>query len=186
MKLLPVILLAFSLGLFPAAAGDPSAEALPDETGRQKFRERSRILVDLDGDGTTDTLLSNPASAGNSGVDWSVYLHRQGDFRRIGNLWAHPQAISFERIPGESHTGILARVWVYVRGGAGEGSFGYCLVKEDSVEELKAIRIYPGGGKESIGEKLYAAAFRESPVPFQVEQSRTTEAGEVSWHAVPE
>lgn len=186
MKLLTLVLLASLPGLFTAAAADPSTQPVPDETGRQKFRERTRILVDLDGDGSEDVLLSNPASAGNSGVDWSVYLRRKGDFRRIGNLWAHPKAISFERVPGESHKGILARVWVYVRSGAGEGSFGYCLVKEDSVEELQAIGIYPGAGKDSIGEKLYAATFGQSPVLFQVEQSRTTETGEVSWHAVPE
>lgn len=186
MKPIHLILLASAIGSQPLRGEDPSTEALPDETGRRRFLERSRILVDLDGDGAKDMLLSNPNTAGSSGVDWSVFLKREGEFRSIGHLWAHPKAISFERIPGESHKGILARVWVYLRAGAGAGAFGYLPVNEGSVGKMEDIRIYPGPGNGGIGEKLYAAAFGESPVPFKVEHSKTTEDGTVSWHAAPE
>ncbi len=187
MKRAPLILLLSAAALLPGLGADPSTEALPDETGRQKYRERSRILVDLDGDGKKDMLLSNPDTAGNSGVDWSVYRRRQDGFHRIGNVWAHPDAISFERIPGESHKGVLARIWVYIRGGAGKGSFGYQPVTETSVGDIEAIGIYPAPGNGGIGEKLYAATFRgDSPVPFELQHSKTTDDGAVSWHAVQE
>lgn len=170
-----------SLALMSASSfgADPSSQPLSDAAGGKKYIERARIVVDLDGDGEKDMLLSNPRTAGNSGLSWDVYLHRDGDYRQIGELWAHPKAISFEKVPGESHEGVLARVWVYHHGGAGAGSFGFYRVKKDSVDKLSALNIYPDN--EGIGEKLYKATFDESPIPFEIEQSSTTGDGKVTW-----
>ena len=176
MKLILCLLAACSL---PALAADPSATPVNDITGQQKYSERWRILVDLDQDGKGDMLLGHPQTAGNSGMSWDVYLNRNNDFRRIGDLWAHRKAISFEKVPGETHEGILARVWVYVRGGAGTGSFGYYPIKENSVEKLAAIGIYPD--QEGIGERLYKTTFEKSPIPFKGEYSTTAEDGTVTW-----
>jgi hypothetical protein len=178
MKPIFFVLAACSL---PAIAADPSATPADDITGQHKYAERWRILVDLDQDGKDDMLLGNPQTAGNSGMAWDVYLHRNNDFRRIGDLWAHPKAISFEKVPGESHEGVLARVWVYVRGGAGTGRFGYHRLKEDAVEKLAAIGIYPDQG--GIGESIYKTTFEKSPISCKKEYSKTAEDGTVTWIA---
>jgi len=175
------VLWVSALGLLPIFAADPSMQPLSDITGRQKHRERSRILVDLDGDGIRDMLLSNPLTAGNSGLDWDVYLQREGDYHRIGNLWAHSKAVSFERPAGDVHAGVIARVWVYIRGGVGKGAFGYYHVKESSIEELKSLEIAPDPDNGGIGANIYAATFRKSPIPFELETSTTADDGKVSW-----
>lgn len=177
------VLWVSALGLFPIFAIDPSTQPLSDITGQQKYRERSRILVDLNGDGAKDLLLSNPLTAGNSGVDWEVYLQREGDYHKIGNLWAHSKAVSFERPAGDVHAGVIARAWVYIRGGAGKGAFGYYLLKESSIDELKSLEIAPDLDNGGIGANIYTATFEKSPIPFELETSTTTEDGKVSWAA---
>lgn len=185
MKMKMIIALVF-IGFFPVLADDPSLKAQPDPTGNAKYAERSRIMVDLDGDGTNDMLLSgNPEEFGKMGGPWAVYLNRGGDYKRIGELWAHPQAISFEpdqaRISSDPKTHRFARVWSYLRASGSAGTFGYYRIGKDSVDKMTSIEIYPGDGGTDIGRTMYEAAFKKSPIPFKIQGSTTAEDGTVSW-----
>ncbi|MFC7339481.1 hypothetical protein ACFQY0_19975 [Haloferula chungangensis] len=175
------------IGSLPALAGDPSLKAQPDPTGKAKYVERSRIIVDLDGDGTNDMLLSgSPEEFGTMGGPWSVHLNQDGDFKRIGEVWAHPLAISFEpdqaRIHTDPKTQRFARVWVYLKASGSAGSFGYFRVGKNCVDEMASIEIYPGDGGTDIGRTVYESAFNKSPIPFKIQRSTTTEDGIVSWN----
>jgi hypothetical protein len=54
-------------------------------------------------------------------------------------------------------------------------------VGDSVVDELQGVEIYPGDGGTSLGNALYGAAFRESPIPFRVERSLTSVTGNVTW-----
>lgn len=175
------------IGSFTALAGDPSLKAQPDPTGKAKYAERYRIIVDLDGDGANDMLLSgSPDEFGTMGGPWGVHLNRDGDYKRIGEVWAHLMAISFEpdqaRIHTDPKTHRFARVWVYLKAGGSAGSFGYFRVGKDSVDEMASIEIYPGDGGTDIGRAVYEAAFKKSPIPFKIQGSTTAEDGTVTWN----
>ncbi|MGD9419110.1 MAG: hypothetical protein Q7R22_009215 [Verrucomicrobiota bacterium JB025] len=184
MKTIATLLL---IGSLPSLADDPSLKAQPDPTGKAKYAERSRIIVDLDGDGMNDMLLSgSPDEFGTMGGPWAVHLNRDGDYKRIGEVWAHPLAISFEPDQARIHTDPkshrFARVWVYLKSSGSAGSFGYFRVGKDSVDEMSSIEIYPGDGGTDIGRAVYEAAFKKSPIPFKIQGSTTAEDGTVSWN----
>jgi hypothetical protein len=150
------------------------------------YSERSRMIVDLDGDGLSDMLLSGgPAEFGTMGGPWTVLLRREEGFVKAGEVFAHPAAISFEedqsRISDELNKRRFARIWIYLKSSGRAGSFGYHRVGESIVDELQKVEIYPGDGGTTLGNAIYEAAFRESPIPFQIERSRTSEEGEVTW-----
>ena len=175
------------IGSIPMLAADPSLKAKPDPTGKVKYVERSRIIVDLDGDGTNDMLLSgSPEEFGTMGGPWAVYLNRDGDYKRIGEVWAHPRAIVFEpdqaRILNEPKSHRFVRVWVYLKTSGSAGSFGYFRVGKDSVDEMTSIEIYPCDGGTGIGRAVYEAAFKKSPIPFKIQGSTTAEDGTVTWN----
>ena len=119
------------------------------------------------------------------GGPWTVLLRRENGLKRVGEIFAHPAAISFEpdqnRISGDSETLRYARIWVYLKSSGRAGSFGHFRVGEVAVDELQKVEIYPGDGGTTLGNAIYEAAFRESPIPFRVEQSETTATGHVSW-----
>jgi hypothetical protein len=184
MKLLPFLLLS----LLPALAADPSMIAHPNsiEGTGQTYSERLRILTDLDGDGVEDLLLSgDSASSGKMGRVWSVYLKRKGEYAQVGEIWAHPKAIAIEqdqdRIRSDPKARRHARIWVYLRGSGRNGSFGYYRVGDQGVDELKSVEIYPGDGGTELGNAIYEATFKRSPVPFKIQHSTTSATGEVSW-----
>jgi len=171
-----------------AMAGDPSHKAFEDPTERAKYAERYRILVDLDGDGVNDMLLSgSPDEFGTMGGPWTVYLNREGDFVEVGEVWAHTMAIAFEpdqaRISNDPKTRRHARIWVYLKSSGSNGSLGYYGVGEDSVDKATGVTIYPGDGGTELGRRLYEATFKQSPIPFTMERSTTTETGKVTWNA---
>jgi hypothetical protein len=171
-----------------AMAGDPSLEAFKDPTERAKYAERYRILVDLDGDGLNDMLLSgSPDEFGTMGGPWTVYLNRKSDFVEVGEVWAHTMAITFEpdqaRISSDPKTRRHARIWVYLKSSGSNGTLGYYTVGEDSVDKASGVTIYPGDGGTPLGRRLYEATFKQSPIPFTMETSTTTEAGKVTWAA---
>lgn len=183
MKTIVTLLL---IGSFPVLADDPSLKAQPDPTGKAKYAERSRIVVDLDGDGTNDMLLSgSPDEFGTMGGPWAVHLNRDRDYKRIGEVWAHPLAISFEPDQARSRTDPkthrFARIWVYLKASGSAGSFGYFRVGKDSVDEMTSIEIHPGDGGTDIGRAVYEAAFKKSPIPFKIQGSTTAEDGTVTW-----
>ncbi|RYD34990.1 MAG: hypothetical protein EOP87_08150 [Verrucomicrobiaceae bacterium] len=174
------------LGPLSALAADPSLEPLPDPDDETKYSERDRIIVDLDGDGAEDILLSGgPDEFGTMGGPWAVYLQRDGDYKQVGEIWAHPQAISFEpdpsRIRVDPKTSRFAKVWVYLKSGGSSGSLGYFRVGKESVDEMESIEINPGDGGTDIGRSTYQAAFTKSPIPFKIGRSTTTKEGIVTW-----
>ena len=175
------------IGSLSALAGDPSLKPQPDPTGKAKYAERYRIIVDLDGDGMDDMLLSGSLDEfGTMGGPWAVHLNQDGDYKRIGEVWAHPLAIAFEpdqsRIHTDPKTHRFARVWVYLKASGRAGSFGYFRVGKDSVDEMASIEIYPGDGGTDIGRAVYEAAFKKSPIPFKIQRSTTADDGAVTWN----
>lgn len=183
MKTIAIVILLTSVQVF---AADPSARPLSDSTGKRKYAERHRILVDLDGDGTKDLILSDgPETFGSMGGPWTIYLNRNGDFTKVGRITAHPMAISIEpdqaRIQHDWETLRFARIWVYLRAGGSAGSYGYYRVGKKSVDELKSIEIYPGDGGTTLGNAIYDATFKASPIKFVVESSSTGDDGAVRW-----
>jgi hypothetical protein len=185
MKTLACLLLSSTLLL---AKDDPSIVPLqnPFEGANSKYSERLRILTDLDGDGVEDMLLSGgPETSGTMGRTWTVYLNRSKDFRRIGEVSAHHMAIAIEpdqdRAQSDAKIRRFARIWVYLKSSGRNGSFGYFRVGDDSVDEIKAIEIYPGDGGTDLGRAIYDATFKHSPIPFKIQQSTTNDDGKVTW-----
>ncbi len=171
---------------FYAVAGDPSLVPHPDPTGKAKYAERSRIITDLDGDGVNDMLLSGSRDEfGTMGGPWRVHLNRNGDYVAIGEIWAHPMAIAIEpdqaRIHTDPKTRRVARIWVYLKASGSAGSFGYYRVGAESVDEMKALEIYPGDGGTVTGNAIYDATFKKSPIPFTIQRSTTGDDGKVTW-----
>jgi hypothetical protein len=169
-----------------ARAADPSAAPCPDPTGKAKYVERYRIVVDLDGDGMNDMLLSGkPDAYGKMGVLWTVFLDRAGNFTAVGTIVAHPAAIAFESDSAanlkEAPERRFVRIWVYHRAGGSSGGFGYYRVGADSVDEMRGIEIYPGDGGSDLGRAIYKATFERSPIPFILQQSSTGDDGVVTW-----
>jgi hypothetical protein len=165
---------------------DPSVQPQRGISGIGGYVERSRIIVDLDGDGMEDTLLSGgPEEFGTMGGPWSVLLRRENGFVRVGEVWAHPAAISFEedqsRISEDFTTRRYTRIWAYLKSSGRAGSLGYYRVGDSIVDELQGIEIYPGDGGTNLGNALFGEAFRESSIPFRRERSLTTVTGQVTW-----
>jgi hypothetical protein len=183
MKLIPHLLI---LATLHAAAADPSLEPLPDPTGQKKHVERFRILTDLDGDGVDDLLLSGgPETFGTMGGPWEVHLSRKGEYVRIGEITAHPLAIAFEPDQAKHQKDLklrrYARIWAYLKSSGSAGSYGYYRVGEDSVDEMLSIEIHPGDGGTALGNAIYDATFKNSPIPFTVQRSQTGDDGKVIW-----
>lgn len=184
MRLTTTLLL---LGTISLLAGDPSLTPYPDPIGKTKYSERYRLLVDLDGDGDEDMLLSgSPEEFGTMGGPWTVHLNGNGEFKAIGAVWAHPLAIAFEedqaRINNNQNIQRFARVWVYLKTSGSAGAFGYYRVGRDIVDGMASIEIYPGDGGTSLGNALYDATFKQSPIPFKIQHSTTTEDGKITWN----
>lgn len=174
------------LSTISALADDPSLKPHPDPTGKVKYSERYQILVDLDGDGADDILLSGgPEEFGTMGGPWSVHLNREGDFAAIGEVWAHPKAIAIEADQARIHTDPkshrFAHIWVYLKASSSAGSFGNYRIARDSVDKMQSIEIYPGDGGTELGRAIYDATFKQSPVPFKIQRSTTGDDGKVTW-----
>lgn len=165
---------------------DPTLKPKMSLSDDGTYVERSRMIIDLDGDGVNDVLLSGgPEEFGAMGGPWTVLLRRENGFKKVGEIFAHPAAISFEqdqsRISGDSETLRYTRIWVYLKSSGRAGAFGYFRVGEVTVDELQKLEIYPGDGGTTLGNAIYQAAFRESPIPFRVERSKTSAAAKVTW-----
>lgn len=119
------------------------------------------------------------------GRAWTVYLNRNGGFSAVGDISAHPMAIGIEpdqnRIQSDVKIRRFARNWVYLKLSGRNGSFGYYRIGDESVDEIKAIEIYPGDSGTDLGRSIYEATFEKSPIPFKVQQSTTGEDGKVTW-----
>ena len=182
------------LAMLPAPllsqTADPSRVAARSEQEEGRFVERLRLLADLDGDGERDMLLSgSPGNFGNAGGPWTVYLRRGGEFKAAGELFAHPKAIAIEpdqdRFRREIGDKRYARVWAYLRGGAGAGQIGFFRIGEEKVDEYSHIEIHLGNEDKGIGKSIYDGVFgAPSPIAFTLEASTTSTDGKVSWAVV--
>ena len=180
------ILALLMIGSLYLAGADPSLKPYKDPAEKTKYAERYRILTDLDGDGVNDMLLSgSPVEFGTMGGPWMVYLNRKGDFAEVGEIWAHTMAIAFEpdqaRIQRDPKTRRFARIWVYLKSSGSAGALGYYRVGEDTIDKMGGIEIYPGDGGTDLGNSLYKATFKKSPIPFSIQHSKTAEDGKVTW-----
>lgn len=190
LRILPCFALVF-VGILPlpkkAFSSDPSKTAEEDPADSGRYAERWRVLADLDGDGDEDLLLSEPTTLfGKMGGGWTVYLHQKdATFTPIGQIDAHPKALAlepdFDRNQKDPDQRVHVRIWVYLRGGGGWGTFGYFRVSGRTVEPLRHLEIYPGDAGTGLGQALYDATFSESPIPFRLQYSRTSPEGEVLW-----
>ena len=186
MKSSALLLMSFLTVALPAAAADPSAAPLKDPSGEKKYVERWRVIADLDGDEKDDLILSDgPSAFGKAGGSWTVYLRRGEEFKKVGSIDAHPKAIAIEADHDRNQRDLkdrrFARIWVYLRGGAGEGKFGYYRINETKVDDLVKLDLYPDGDDE-LGQAIYKATFgSESPIPYSLEYSSTDELGKVTW-----
>lgn len=173
-------------GSIYAIASDPSSVPEGDITGQQSYVERWRVLADLDGDGVQDMMLSGCAATfGNAGGSWTVYLSRNGEFKRVGDLFAHPGAIAFEPDQGRYKDDVAerryARIWTFHHGSASSGMLGYFRVGEHAVDDFRGLEIYGGDGGTDLGNALYKATFKNSIIPFTLERSTTDADGNVVW-----
>lgn len=186
MKIIAALLV---LGSLSARGLDPSLKPQLDPTKKAKYAERQRILVDFDGDGVEDMLLSgSPADFGTMGAPWAVYLKRGEDYKSVGEIWAHPMAIAFEPAQTRFHTALkthrFSRVWTYLRSSGSADSFGYYCVGKKSVDKMASLEIYSGYGGTSVGNAIYEATFKKSPIPYRIQTSKTNEDGIVYWQEI--
>lgn len=98
------------------------------------------IRVDIDGDGITDRIVSEPVGEfGTMGGSWDVFLGlKEGGFRRVGEICAHPLALRIER------SGDSIRLWVYLKINGSKGSLGYYALKNGTIGPLQKIEFFPG------------------------------------------
>jgi hypothetical protein len=179
------ILLLFQQAIL---AADPSIEPAHDPRGERKYAERWRVVADLDGDGHPDMLISTVMSDfGQAGGRWDVYLWRDADYKRVGEIFASPRAIALEpdhsRWQRDEAERFYVRIWTYSHISGSEGGLGYYRVGPNSVEDVKGVDIYPGDGGTDLGRAVFDAVLKHSIIPFELQRSETDSDGHVRWHA---
>jgi hypothetical protein len=165
---------------------DQSLIPLLDSSKKAKYAERDQILVDIDGDGVDDMLLSiRPNQFNTISRPWTVYLKRGKDYKPIGEIHAHPEIISFEpaktRSDTDSKNHRFVRIWTYIKIDSCVGKFGYYSVGNDSVDKMVSLEIYPGSKGTIVGNAIIDATFEKSQIPFTMQTSETAEDGTVNW-----
>ena len=164
---------------------DPSIVAVSNEfqtaSDHKPYKERWRIVSDLNGDGVDDLILSDQKDAfGNAGGSWMVYLHNDGAWRYIGDVVLYPGFVTLET----TQAGI--NIWNYCRTSAHDGYFGYYSVTNGRLNK-QPMRIHVASTREenSIFSRIGRAIFDcPSPHPFRFEESTTSTHGVVSWKKV--
>lgn len=182
-RLFLILLLIFARQL---QAADPSDSPVRDSDKEGGYDERWRVIADLDGDGHSDMLLSEPLSTfGKMGGAWGVYLWRKGDFQWVGSVTAHPLAIAFERdrdrFQRDEKDLFYVRIWTYLRDSGSEGGLCYYRVGPHSVQRAEGLTIYPGDGGSDLGRAIYSAVMQHSDIPFRLERSQTDNKGNLTW-----
>lgn len=153
---------------------DPSLHPIVKDDIRNG--ERVRLLADFNADGIQDMALSVDRSLfGNAGGPFTLYLgNGKGKYRKHGEFFAHPMAVSLEKIHNK------VRLWTYYRGGGWTGQIGYYEILKDKLSEYHSITIHPGDGGTKMGNAIYESVMKNSDLPITVEWSETTN-GNVEW-----
>lgn len=122
-----------------------------------------KIEYDFNNDHLTDLALSESSSWGNAGGEWSIYLREaNGNFRSIGTLFFHPDAISLD-LQQQSRSILRA----YIRSNAGEGNLvTYSLsstgLKKESERLLRPDEQHPSD------QAIYTSLFEHSALTTAV------------------
>ncbi len=185
MKILSVLIIAFYMmgcasSQLALSASDsdwianPSQEALAKDDSLSG--ERVRFLADFNADGILDMALSCDKSLfGNAGGQFTLYLgNGKGKYRKHGEFFAHPMAVSLEKIRDE------VRLWTYYRGGGWIGQIGYNEILKEKLSKYNSITIHPGDGGTKMGNAIYESVIKNSDLPITVEWSETKN-GIVKW-----
>jgi hypothetical protein len=153
---------------------DPSLQPIVED--RIHSGERVRLLADFNADGIQDMALSVDRSLfGNAGGTFALYLgDGNGKYRKHGEFFAHPMAVSLEKINNK------VRLWTYYRGGGWIGQIGYNEVLKDRLSEYQSIAIHPGDSGTRMGNAIYESVIYNSDLSITVEWSETTN-GIVRW-----
>ena len=164
---------------------DPSMVAVSNEfptaSDHKPYKERWRIVSDLNGDGVDDLILSDPKDAfGNAGGSWMVYLHDDGAWRYIGDMVLYPGVVTLET----TQNGV--NIWNYCRNSVHDGYFGYYPVANGKLNKHPIqIHVSSTSEEDSIFSRIEMAIFGyPSPHPFRFEESTTTTNGVVSWKKI--
>ncbi len=164
---------------------DPSMVAVSNEfptaSDHKPYKERWRIVSDLNGDGVDDLILSDQKNMfGNAGGPWMVYLHNDCVWRYIGDVEFSPGVVTLEA----TQDGV--NIWNYCRNSARDGYFGYYHVANGKLtKQPMQIHIVSTDKEDSIFSRIDMAIFGyPSSHPFRLEESSTSTNGVVSWKKI--
>jgi hypothetical protein len=135
-----------------------------------------RIIADFNHDSINDMAISVPLSLfGNAGGEFFLYLgNGHAKYRRIGQIFCHPQAIALEYI------GERVRIWTYSHGSISEGVIGYNEIMQNRLLPFQGITVFPGDDGSAMGNAIYKAVMDHSDAPWLVQQSLIQD-GKVKW-----
>lgn len=164
---------------------DPSMVAVSNEfpaaSAHKPYKERWRIVSDLNGDGVDDLILSDPQDMfGNAGGPWMVYLHNDGAWHYIGDVGFCPGVVTLEA----TKDGV--NIWNYCRNSARGGNFGYYHVANGKLnKQPMQMHVVSTDEENSIFSRIDMAIFGyPSSHPFRLEESSTSTNGVVSWKKI--
>ena len=146
---------------------------------KNKYVERYRSFVDLDQDGMDDLLISDPVSqTARGGLRYRVYLQTNGNYRCVGEIFSHSDAIRVEHVDG-----FTRQIWTYSPCSGHSGSIGAMRATPHYVAEQTHVFVEIGSdGQEpsTIGFDILETINRKAAVPIRREVSKT-EDGKIEW-----
>ena len=164
---------------------DPSMTAVSNThvtmSNKVPFKERWRIISDLNGDGVDDLILSEPKDMfGNAGGPWMVYLCGDGRWRYVGDVVFYPGVFFLDQVDHGMN------LWYCIRADATACHFGYYRVTNGKLDARPVqIRIDATGKEDSVFSRVYMSVFgHPSTHPFSYEESVTSTNGVVVWEKV--
>ena len=131
------------------------ALALPRITSADSPDDYYEITADFNGDGITDTAISDPLHTfGNAGGRFTFYLGTtNGEPANVGTVFMHPLAASLKTIkPG------MGALTVYVRGGPSGHLINY-IFTAGGIEKTTAVPLSPNAGGPQGDQELYSRYF---------------------------
>ena len=164
---------------------DPSMTAVSNThvtmSTKVPFKERWRIISDLNGDGVDDLILSEPKDMfGNAGGSWMVYLCGDGRWRYVGDVVLYPGVFFLDQVDHGMN------LWYCIRADAAACHFGYYRVANGKLDARPVqIRIDATGKEDSVFSRVYMSVFGHPRAhPFSYEESVTSTNGVVVWEKV--
>lgn len=147
------------------------------KTNPRPYLERSRGIVDLNGDGKLDVILEfNESYRARIGNGYNVFLWTNGLYRCVGEIWgAEPPRV-------ENHHYFGTSLWTYSPCSGVEGSFCRLRIGHyGQLSESSQIRVdWHGDGVPCIARALDDAILRHANKPVRWERSETRR-GVVRW-----